>query len=271
MFRRLTTENLTQVHEFSAVKTARDRHKTHRGSRFVVQSLLCVTLVSWRRRDEPTRLPQCIPPKDQSRDPPPIHGTNDGVPLYDGRLRPPLGLVESDMPELYHADRALVRRMIAGEEAAFGDFFDATASRLYRFALTRLNHDADAAEEVAQATLCAAIRKVSTYRGEAALFTWLCTFCRHEISAHYSRRGARETPLTMDAPEVRAALDSLGACDDGPHERFRRQELASLVRGTLDALPGRYGDAWSGSTSRGCRSTRSRRVWRSGPRRRNRC
>ena len=150
------------------------------------------------------------------------------------------------MTELYHADRSLARRMVAGDEAAFDDFFAAYASRLYRFALTRLDRDADAAEEVAQATLCAAMRKVTTYRGEAALFTWLCTFCRHEISAHYTRKGrtGRETPLTMDAPDVQAALDSLGAAsEDGPDERLRRAELARSVRGTLDALPARYADA----------------------------
>ena len=97
-----------------------------------------------------------------------------------------------------------------------------------------------------QATLCKAIAKLATYRGEAALFTWLCTFCRHEISAHYSRlrRTARETPLIEETPDVRAALESLGAASaDGPDERLRRRELARLVQMTLDYLPDRYGDA----------------------------
>ena len=97
-----------------------------------------------------------------------------------------------------------------------------------------------------QATLCKAITKLATYRGEAALFTWLCTFCRHEISAHYSRlrRTARETPLIEETPDVRAALESLGAASaDDPDDRLRRRELARLVQVTLDYLPDRYGDA----------------------------
>lgn len=147
------------------------------------------------------------------------------------------------MSELYQSDKTIVRRMLVSDEQAFEHFFDTYFSRLYRFAITRLDNDADASEEVVQATMCRAVAKLSTYRGEAALFTWLCTFCRHEISAHYRRheRTAHETPLVEDSPDVRAALESLGA--DGPDERLRRRELARLVQATLDGLPERYGDA----------------------------
>ena len=87
------------------------------------------------------------------------------------------------MTDLYQDDTSLARRMLAGDESAFDAFFETYFPGLYRFALARLDGNADAAEDVTQATLCAAIRKIGTYRGEAALFTWLCTFCRHELSA----------------------------------------------------------------------------------------
>ena len=150
------------------------------------------------------------------------------------------------MSELYWNDKTIVGRLIRGDEAAFEDFFETYFSRLYRFAITRLDNNADAAEDVVQATLCKAVNKLGTYRGEAALFTWLCTFCRHEISAHYvrQRRTAPEIPLVEDVPDVRAALESLAAAGgDQPDERIRRGELARLVRVTLDILPDRYGDA----------------------------
>jgi RNA polymerase sigma-70 factor (ECF subfamily) len=150
------------------------------------------------------------------------------------------------MSELYESDKTTVRRMLAGDEAAFEELFETYFSGLYRFALARLDRNADAAEDVVQATLCKAITKLATYRGEAALFTWLCTFCRHEISAYHGRqqRSVQETPLIEDTPEIRAALESLGAASaDTPDERLRRQELARLVRVTLDSLPPRYGDA----------------------------
>ena len=150
------------------------------------------------------------------------------------------------MSELYHSDKADVARLLGGDEAAFDSFFETYFSRLFRFAVARLDNDSDAAEEVVQAALCKAVRKLATYRGEAALFSWLCTFCRHEISAHYRRHGrtAHETPLIEDSPAVRAALESLGAARaDGPDERLRRRELGRLVQVTLDSLPDRYGDA----------------------------
>ena len=150
------------------------------------------------------------------------------------------------MSEFYQSDKAVVGRLLGGDEAAFEAFFETYFSRLYRFAITRLDNNGDAAEEVVQATLCKAVNKLATYRGEAALFTWLCTFCRHEISAHYVRRQrtAPEIPLVEDTPDVRAALESLAAASgDRPDERIRRGELARLVRVTLDTLPDRYGDA----------------------------
>src|SRR5262245_41709888 len=108
--------------------------------------------------------------------------------------------------------------MSAGDEAAFDAFFQGYFPGLYRFAMTRMNHDADAAEEVVQAALCKAVSKLGTYRGEAALFTWLCTFCRHEISAYYQveRRQPATVELLEDA-EVLSALESLWVLEgEGP-------------------------------------------------------
>lgn len=150
-----------------------------------------------------------------------------------------------DEVEPLRSDRELARRMLAGDERAFGEFFDGHFPGLYRFALTRLDRDETAAEEVAQAALCKALSKLSTWRGEATLFTWLCTFCRHEISAFCKRnRRFPQVDLLEDLPEVRAALESLpGALREGPAEAFDRKEIGRLVQVALDRLPPRYGDA----------------------------
>jgi RNA polymerase sigma-70 factor (ECF subfamily) len=143
-------------------------------------------------------------------------------------------------------DRELVKLMLAGDEAAFGRFFEGHFSRLYRFALPRLGHDADAAEDVVQITLSRAVSALKGYRGESALFTWLCTICRREIAAFCGRRGGRfeMVDLIEDSPEVRAALDSLAATHgQDPESQSIRAEIARLVQVTLDALPCAYGDA----------------------------
>ncbi|MEM8932146.1 MAG: sigma-70 family RNA polymerase sigma factor [Acidobacteriota bacterium] len=148
------------------------------------------------------------------------------------------------MPTFHFRDKALVKRLLRGDERAFERFFSDHFAGLYRFAASRLRDDA-AAEEVAQATLCQAIRKLATYRGEASLFTWLCTFCRHEIAAHVKRNRRIPEPIGFveDIPEVRAALESVLGDDEGPAADLRRRELARRVRATLDRLPAHYGRA----------------------------
>ena len=145
-----------------------------------------------------------------------------------------------------HADdRALARRLLAKDERAFDAFFEDHFPGLYRFALARLEGNEDAAEEAAQAALCKAVVKIGTYRGEAALFTWLCTFCRHEIAAYWRARGrtAGAVDLLEDDPRIRAALESVGSAIDDPDRALERGEVGRLVQVVLDHLPARYGDA----------------------------
>jgi RNA polymerase sigma-70 factor (ECF subfamily) len=141
-------------------------------------------------------------------------------------------------------DIDLARRVLAGDEAAFDEFFDRYFPRLYRFAVARLGGNEDESEEVVQRVLIRAIGRMETYRGEAALFTWLCTLCRREIATSRERQGRRgEVSLFDDRPEIREALDALAAgVDADPETTARRRELSRLVQQTLDHLPGRYGD-----------------------------
>jgi RNA polymerase sigma-70 factor, ECF subfamily len=142
------------------------------------------------------------------------------------------------------SDIDLARRVLAGDEAAFDEFFDRYFPRLYRFALARLDNNEDAAEEIVQQALIRALERLHSYRGEAALLTWLCTLCRREIAARHeydTRR--REVSLVDDRPDIRVALDALAASESvGPEATLGRRELAELVRLTLDHLPGHYGE-----------------------------
>jgi RNA polymerase sigma-70 factor, ECF subfamily len=142
-----------------------------------------------------------------------------------------------------HDDMRLVRRLLDRDEAAFEEFFEAMYPALYRFALARLDGRPEAAEDVAQTTLYRAIGKLQTFRGEASLLTWLCTFCRHEIFA-YTKSHRHVTSVTPidDAPEIQAALESLHAFDStDPHVVLDRRQQASLIQRVLDQLPAHYG------------------------------
>jgi RNA polymerase sigma-70 factor (ECF subfamily) len=142
------------------------------------------------------------------------------------------------------SDAPLVRRVCAGEEAAFDEFHALYFPRLYRFAAARLNGDEDASEEVVQRTLIRAIDRLHTFRGDAALLTWLCTLCRHEIADWIAREGrGRAVSLSDEQEAARLALDKLAAGDrDDPDSALQRRELSRLVHSALDHLPDRYGD-----------------------------
>lgn len=147
---------------------------------------------------------------------------------------------------IIHAqDKNLVKQMLAGDEQAFRRFFDDHFRRLYRFALARLGNDPDAAEEVAQMTLCKATQNLESYRGEAALFTWLCSICRN-ASADWLRHQGRyreHVVLVEDFPQVQAVVDSLEEDDSlRPDKRQERLELVRLIQVALDRLPPNYGN-----------------------------
>ena len=146
---------------------------------------------------------------------------------------------------VYLDDKRLVKQLLNGDELAFERFFEENFARLYRFALVRLSDDPDAAHEVAQITLTRAFRKLSTYRAESALFTWLCAICRNETSDWLAKQGRYREHIVLveDFPEVQAAVDSLQVPEQmSPEYHYKRVELLRLIQVALDKLPPKYGD-----------------------------
>ena len=135
--------------------------------------------------------------------------------------------------------------MLAGDEAAFRIFFETYFPRVYRFALPRLGGDVEAGKEVVQATLTKAMRNLAGFRGEAALFSWLCQICRRQIVDYLraNKRRSQNIVLLDDSPELRAALESIEApVTDQPQHGYGEVETRRLVQSVLDRLPARYGD-----------------------------
>jgi RNA polymerase sigma-70 factor (ECF subfamily) len=144
-----------------------------------------------------------------------------------------------------HVDRALARRILQGDEAAFRGLFDSFFPRLYRFALARLDGDHAAASDVVQQTFCRAIERLDTYRGEAALYTWFCQVCRNAVIDYLRamNREARTVVLLEDLPNVRAMLETFAApAAEQPDLRAWQQDVRRLVQATVETLPERYSD-----------------------------
>ncbi len=147
---------------------------------------------------------------------------------------------------IYLEDKTLVKRLLAGDEQAFSQFFDDNFSRLYRFALTRLSNDPESTREIVQSVLTKSLQKIHTYRGESALFTWLCVICRNEIIdwARKNESYRKNIVLTEDLPEIRAVVESLVTpAGTDPTRLYEQHEVCRLIQVALDTLPPKYGDA----------------------------
>jgi RNA polymerase sigma-70 factor, ECF subfamily len=135
--------------------------------------------------------------------------------------------------------------MLRGDERAIAKFMDEYFPRLYRFALVRLDHHAADAEDVVQQTLIIAARRIETYRGEAALMTWVTRICRHELGRYRMRDQARDRVVSLfdDEDQVNAIINALADdVDAAPAACAERGELISLIHMVLDQLPHRHGD-----------------------------
>ena len=171
-------------------------------------------------------------------------------------------------------DRELVAAMLAGDERAFTTFFETYFPRVYRFALPRLNRNADATKDVVQATLIKAMRALGDWRGEAALFTWLCQICRRQIVDHVrrERRHSSKVVLIDDSEEVRAALESIEApAADDPFRGADAPNCGAWCTRCSTACRIATARRSSGNTSKAARSRRSASGSASARRRRNRC
>jgi RNA polymerase sigma-70 factor (ECF subfamily) len=151
-------------------------------------------------------------------------------------ILPSAGISESAFdsdPRL--AEKALVKRMLAGDEAAMEELADSYFPALYRFALARLGGDTEMAREVVQATVCKALAKLETFRGEAPLLAWLCACCRNEILMGF-RQKQRQT-------KVVALEEEIASDRDPPEGALARKERVRHVHAALDLLPPRYARA----------------------------
>src|SRR5450759_4434599 len=66
----------------------------------------------------------------------------------------------------------LLARLQAGEERALGDLSDAYRSKIFQLAFRYLRNKEDA-EEVTQDVLFKVYRKIGSFRGDAALSSWI--------------------------------------------------------------------------------------------------
>ena len=121
----------------------------------------------------------------------------------------------------------------------------AYADAVYRFARVRCGDDAELARDVVQETFLGAIAGYRKFRGEAALFTWLCGIARRQAALALRKRRRDASLLerldAMDA-RLRQVVERLESAPLEPSD-LEHKELRGAVQAVVTALPPRYREA----------------------------
>ena len=134
--------------------------------------------------------------------------------------RPAIGPDSQALTEL--DDRELVQRHVEGDAEAFGELFRRHRDRMWAVAL-RTTGQPELAADCVQEAFISAFRRASSYRGEAAVTTWLHRIVVNACLDRLRReRPTRQLPET-ELPDTR---DEQGAL-----------EVRLDVRQALDRLP----------------------------------
>lgn len=148
-----------------------------------------------------------------------------------------------------HNDKVLVRKLLAGDEAALEALYARYAQALYAYIVHQLDGARADAEELWQDTWLAALEALSRWRGEGTLFTWLCGIARHKVLDHLRRKG-RQAALVADAPPE--GLAELMDAAPLPEEWVAQRATRSALARAWGTLPCAYRSALLARYVEGC-------------------
>jgi RNA polymerase sigma-70 factor (ECF subfamily) len=131
------------------------------------------------------------------------------------------------------AEATLVARCVAGEAEAFKELYDAHATRLYNLAY-RMAGTAVEAEDLLQEIFLQAFRKLSSYKGESTIGTWL-----YRLAVNLCLDRLRSRQGRMD--RVTVVLDGEGGQAGGPAVRRIDSVVLRLdLERAIEQLPASY-------------------------------
>lgn len=144
-------------------------------------------------------------------------------------------------------EHALLDRLRRGDAAAVTELVETFGARIEQIAFRRLRNREDA-EEVTQDVLLKVVRAIDTFRGDAALGSWIHRIAFNAAVSHARTRARRHVEASRDAQEFwpgdawhaargpRQAPDwsSLG------DEAVLRRQVRERMRQELAALPAIY-------------------------------
>jgi len=107
---------------------------------------------------------------------------------------------------------ALTSRIKAGDEDAFGEFYENFCDRLYRYLIVVCHGNEDLSRELLQTTMLKVARSMRRFATEAELWNWLAAIARNNFVDAMRRiqRSPQMLPLLPEESDV--------SCADNPAE-----------------------------------------------------
>ena len=136
-------------------------------------------------------------------------------------------------------DAALMLRVKQGDTAAFAELVDKYKQPVMNVAY-RMLHDANEAEDLAQAVFVQVFKSADRYRVSSKFSTWLFTIARN-LCINEIRRRARHPMESMDAPHPELEHEPQRQFEDrqtaSPPARLLQGELEAKIEQALAELP----------------------------------
>ena len=95
------------------------------------------------------------------------------------------------------ADLKIAERAQKGDSEAFAELFHAHKARIYSICLRMTNNTAQA-EDLTQDAFLQVFRKLSTFKGNSALSTWLYRIAVNTVLMHFRKKSLKQ--ISMDEP-----------------------------------------------------------------------
>jgi len=145
-----------------------------------------------------------------------------------------MAMTPSDRTEANRVDRELVQRCRRGELGAFEELYKRYGSRLYTVAY-RITGSAADAEDLVQDMFLQVFRRLESFRGEAALGTWLHRLAINTCLDFVRSKQGRRQRVTDAADD----LDALESPASGPWRAEAALDRMDLER-AIAQLPPSY-------------------------------
>lgn len=137
-------------------------------------------------------------------------------------------LAEEELVRLFQGSTGAESR--ATKDAAFTEIVERYQKRIYFAARKMVHGDHDEADEIAQETFVKAYDALSTFRGEAKLYTWLYRIMMN--AAIQRSRKAKSRPM-VDLESIQELAEEGVA----PEDQLLKSETTRLIESAIKTLP----------------------------------